>query len=312
MVAKRSFKWLFGGVAVWARDNVFLIGQHKSMLEQDHDEEPVSYLFRWTGDFSSRPAPLLATSVCVTAHPEPTVLFMGTTGTVIRASKAIDFEPESVDDSDAGPQMVGDLRQIRAIGESVYVCGMGRTVYRSTAGAAWARIDHGVRGAEDDESAAGFNTIDGFGEEEIYAAGWDGELWTFDGKAWSALPSPTKLAMLCMVCAPDGSVYLGAQAGTLVVGRGRTWRTITLDTDHDVTAVCFFKNTLFLATSEALYRMHGTTIAPVVPAGGRKKIGVRAGHSYGFLGCNEEVIWSVGQQMAIYSTDGVVWTETEY
>jgi hypothetical protein len=284
------------------------------MTGQDYDEEePVSYLFRWSGDFSSRPAPIFATSVCVTAHPEPTALFLGMNGAVIRASKTIDFVPEAVDDSDEGPQTVGDLREIRAIGKSVYVCGMGRTVYRSTAGGAWDRIDQGVRVPEGDESDAGFNTIHGFDEREIYAAGWEGEIWSFDGKQWTALPSPTNLALLRMVCAPDGIVYMGAQAGTLVVGRGSNWKVIQLeDTDRDVTGVCYFKNNLYAATTDTLYKVQGTTVTPVVPDGGKKKIKLATGMSFGYLDCNEDVIWSVGQQMAVYSSDGVLWTETDY
>ena len=314
MVAKKSFKWAFGGVAVWAKDNVFLIGQHESMIDQDHDDaEPVSYIFRWNGDFSSRPVPMFATSVCVTADPEPTVLFMGRNGAVIRASKTIDFVPEAVDGSDEGPQTIGDLREVRAIGHSAYVCGMGRTVYRSTSGDKWARIDQGVRETGDMESDAGFNTLHGFSEQEIYAGGWNGELWLYDGNSWSALASPTHLALMRIVCAPDGKVYAGAQAGTLVIGRGSTWTTLELDdTRHDITGVCYFKGSLFLATLDALYRLSGTTFTPVALQSAGKKIKTSPGVCCGFLDCNEEVIWSVGPRMVVYSQDGVSWTETSY
>ena len=152
MVAKKSFEWIFSGVAVWAADRVFLIGQHESMTEQEYDEDvPVSYLFRWSGEYSSRPAPIFATSVSVTAFPEPTALFLGLDGTVIRASKSIDFVPEAVDDSGEGPHAVGDLREIRAIGKSIYVCGMGRTVYQSKNDGVWVRIDKGVREKDAEE-----------------------------------------------------------------------------------------------------------------------------------------------------------------
>jgi hypothetical protein len=298
-------------VSRWSADKVFLIGQHQSMLDQDPDiEEPISYLFRWDGDYASRPVPMWAASVCVTAHPEPTALFMGIDGTVVRASKAIDFVPESVDDSDEGPHTFGNLRQIRSIGRSVYVCGMGRTVYRSTAGKGWARIDKGVRESDALDSEAGFNTICGFDEKEIYAAGWDGELWRHDGTKWFSTAPLTELALLCSTCASDGKVYIGGQAGLVLMARSDMWQVLNIKgLEQDIFGICCFKQQIYLATSDCLYRLQGSTIVPVDLG---KKIKLRAGESFAHLDCTDDVIWSVGPKMAVYSRDGVAWVETAY
>jgi len=61
--------------------------------------------------------------------------------------------------------------KLEEIAERAFIVGMRRMVYRCDGVAMWTRIDQGVRCAEDDESDAGFNSIHGFNETDIYAVG---------------------------------------------------------------------------------------------------------------------------------------------
>ena len=313
MVAPKSFEWHFGAVAVATEEKVFLVGQNEDFVEQDPDDDPVSYVLRWDGEWSSKPVPTVATSVCHLVEPEPTALFLGQNGVVIRLSPSIAFVPELIDDSAEGPQHWGDMREIRTISGAAYACGMGRTVYRNAGTGMWDRLDKGIRLASGDDADLGLNSIHGFSHDDLYAVGWDGEIWRRDVKGWVACVSSTNLAMFRVVCASAGEVFACGQEGLILRGRGSTWAEMHLpDSDADVTGATEFQGAMYFATTEALYRLDDAGLAAVDVTGGRKKIKTKPGESFGALDSSNDVIWSVGPKMAIYSTDGRVWTETSY
>ena len=115
---------------------------------------------------------------------------MGTNGVVYRWAKG-QIKPEIIDNSDEGPQNLGDLQEIRTIGSRAYVVGMSRTAYRCDGEDRWVRIEKGLRCPKGDDSDAGLTSIHGFRENDVYAVGWEGEIWHFDGKRWAELDSPT-------------------------------------------------------------------------------------------------------------------------
>jgi len=314
MVAPKSFEWsFFDAVAIAAEDKVFLAGQHEDYMDQDPDEEPISYAFRWDGDWSSKPVPTMITSVCHLRAPEPTALFLGQNGVVIRLSPSMNFVPEVIDDSDDGPQHWGDLREIRTIAGNAYACGMGRTVYRCSRVGVWDRLDHGIRLPAGDEEDVGFNSIHGFSADDVYAVGWEGEIWHWTAGRWKSMTSPTNLALMRVLCASSGEVFIGAQEGLVLRGRNSTWAELRLpDSEEDVTGAVEFRGSMYFATADALYRLNEPGLVSVDISAGGKRIRTRPGESFGALDANENVIWSVGPKMAIYSTDGQRWTETNY
>jgi hypothetical protein len=99
-----------------------------------------------------------------------------------------------------------------------------------------------------------FEAIDGFGDGEVYVAGWDGVLALFNGTDWQVLDSPTNHILTCMVCAGDGQVYVAGRRGTLVAGRGETrWRLVDAGIRGDIWSVAWFQDRLWLATQDALW-----------------------------------------------------------
>ncbi|NHZ42693.1 hypothetical protein [Massilia aquatica] len=71
----------------------------------------------------------------------------------------------------------------------------------------------------DDLDASGFQDIDGFSPEDIYAVGGKGDVWHVDGQQWTQLPFPSEMNLSSVCCAPDGVVYIGAGSGTVFKGR---------------------------------------------------------------------------------------------
>ncbi|HVE16236.1 MAG TPA: hypothetical protein VNB29_05840, partial [Chthoniobacterales bacterium] len=244
--------------------------------------------------------------------PVPISVMMGVDGSVITCSKE-GFLPESVDRSEKGPQHVGDLREVRTIGKKAYVVGMGRTAYRRDGTDRWVRIDQSVRYSSK-TSNAGFNSIHGFSEKEIYAVGWEGEIWRYDGEKWTRCPSPAKRALFRVVCAPDGVVYAAGQSGTLVAGRKGKWTVIRQNcTKDDFYGGTWFRDRLYLSTDSGLFVLEGSSLkAAAITSAGKQKLKFRADESFEHLASTDEVMWSVGSKMAMYTRDGSTWTETGY
>jgi len=150
MAAPAGFRWSFRSVAVASRNNTYFAAGHDPSTSRN---VPVSFFFRWTGSWVSRPFGINATSICVVSEPELNVLMMGVDGTIIRGTVK-GFSQEQVDSSDEGPQNVGDLQEIRKIGSRAYIVGMRRMAYRCDGSALWVRIDQGLRCDFNDDTDA--------------------------------------------------------------------------------------------------------------------------------------------------------------
>jgi hypothetical protein len=123
--------------------------------------------------------------------------------------------------SDRGP-----LRGVRTIDQNVYVVGMDRQVYMRSKGR-WSAFDAGLNSTHGNSDIAGFEAIAGFDKNELYAVGWNGEIWRFDGHTWKRADSPSNLILNDVCCAADGKVYAVGQKGTLLVGRHDKWQLIS-------------------------------------------------------------------------------------
>jgi hypothetical protein len=315
MVAPISFEWIFRDVHVVKPDLVYLCAQNEDYIDQEDDEEGlVSYAVAWRKAWASRPIPTLAISVCHLAHPSPIAFFLGTNGVVVRVVPGKESVPEVIDESNEGPQFIGDLREIRRIGASAYVCGMGRTVYRCVGLGPWNRIDQSIR--EDstvEDSDAGLNSIHGFDESAIFAVGWNGEIWSYNSVVWKQENSPTDLALLKVLCASDGTVVIGAQNGLVLRGNPENWMEYRLPVStNDITGLAEFLGRVYVATSEQLYVWDEAGIRLVDLSQSKRKIEIRPHESFGSVHATAEVLWSVGPKMAMYTKDGMLWEECKY
>lgn len=304
MVAPKDFAWSFIDVAVFDADRVCVVAGHDESMSQNN---PNSMISRWAGAWSSRSFAINAVSVCIVTHPERSVLVVGNDGTVIRWD-ASDFSEEYIDTSEHGPRHRGNLREVNTIGRYAHAVGMGRTVYRCEDKAHWVRIDQGVRADVSQEPDAGLNSIDGFAEDDLYAVGWKGEIWHYDGSRWSRFESPEKLALQKVVCTPDGHVYALGQRGVIIRGRADQWDVVDQDeTVDDFWGACWFQDRLYATTANGLFVLNDDKLS-------RVDVGLPTSRADCFyrLSSTGDCIWSLGEKMLLRSTDGVVWDELPY
>jgi hypothetical protein len=196
---------------------------------------------------------------------------------------------------------IGLLRGVRSIDGRAYAVGMCRQAYRRRDDTTWERIDQGCRRPEGDYSIVGFESIDGFAENDLYAVGLQGEIWHSDGTKWSKINSPTNITLTQVCCAGDGLVYACGRKGMLLKGRDHHWEVI----DHarsgdDFWGLSWFKDRLFVASLYYVSVFDGKDLALVTADG--------APSSTYHLSATTSRLWSIGpREIAIF--DGMEWEE---
>jgi len=170
--------------------------------------------------------------------------------------------PEAIITTDDDIRRQTDIRACRAINGRAYAVGMMRQVYKMTARGKWAAIDKGLE--DDGDGVTGFESIDGFAEDDLWCVGWGGEIWHGTGRKWRQKDSPTNLILTDVCCAPNGRVYACGRNGMLLAGRGDTWEIIeSPKLAHDLWALAWFQDRLYIASGTKLYTLHDGVVADV-------------------------------------------------
>lgn len=198
----------------------------------------------------------------------------------------------------------GLMREIRCIaGGRAYAVGTGRQAYRREAAGVWQCID---KWSQDDSMELldySFESIDGFSEEEIYTVGWEGEIWSYNGKKWTKINSPTNLSLHKVKCAGDGMVYIGGKNGMLIRGRKNKWEVVKHEkTEEDIWGLEWFDGKLYASTVSLLYYLDGDSLN-LVDYG---EAGI-PGTCY-HLSIAEGVMWSIGAHNVV-EFDGKTWKQ---
>ena len=123
-----------------------------------------------------------------------------------------------------GPKR-GAVVKLKTIGRHLYACGNRRTVGRRDGQEDWFSHTHAIPEPAESE-VEGFDDIDGFDEDDLYAVGGAGDVWHFDGARWHRCAFPTDLLLASVCCAGDGHVYVSGLHGHVFKGRGDRWRQI--------------------------------------------------------------------------------------
>jgi hypothetical protein len=241
--------------------------------------------------------------------PEPCVVSLGAYGDV-HIARQTGFASEVIDFGDNGPAARGNLRDLRIIGDYAYAAGMARQVYRKRvqyvgdAALPWERADAGLLADLDDDNVRGLTSIDGPHPHEIYACGWGGEIWWYDGKQWRSIESPTNLKLERIFCGPDDRMVAVGQNGVIIEGRRQTWSQVSNEiTREQFWGGCLFQGRPLLATQRGVYELtlfdrqvrlvtlHGDPV------------------SSGWLCCNDDVVWSIGSEHLFWSSDASTWNQ---
>ncbi|WP_165874675.1 hypothetical protein [Cocleimonas flava] len=193
------------------------------------------------------------------------------------------------------------IRNICTIEGYAYACGMNRQVFKRVGEDQW-DIMHAT--LSDNESNKGFEDIDGFSQFDIYAVGWGGEIWNYNGSKWIQADSPTNLILTCVLCAPDGNVYIGGRQGTIIKGKGNQWDLINIeDFTKDIWDFTFFEGKVYFSTMNALYILDESGVSAVDFEDDFPLTCYQLTQA-------EDTLWSIGTS-DVFSFNGNIWTRIE-
>ncbi len=273
-------------------DLIYLVAQDRGLAAQDvaHSRFVAFYRgeFCYSGDKNWS-----AVSVCVVRRPADLMVAVGHDGDVytyvggVSAYEQIEPEPLA-------------LRNLGVVDGLAYACGMNRQVFRRDEDGAWIAMH-----APGSQETSGFEAIDGFDSDEIYAVGWRGEIWLWHAGSWTACPPQVEVVLTGVCCAGDGQVYACGQDGTLLIGRRGDWRRVEPSgLAVDIWDVHWFDGRIYLATMDGLYTYdEHRGVLPV-------DFGSDAPSSCYRLSSAEGVLWSVGER-DVFSFDGRDWRRVD-
>lgn len=120
----------------------------------------------------------------------------------------------------------GYLNSLKEINGALYACGGGGQIYKRGKNG-WCDIAGKLRkqspipkanlALNTLETGDDISDIDGYSEDNIYAAGRDG-IYHFDGKLWSEVDISTDEIIMSISCAPDGVIWACGFNGAILRG----------------------------------------------------------------------------------------------
>lgn len=211
-----------------------------------------------------------------------------------------DMHEEQVQDGGASPPQNGMLRDARAIAGVLHVCGMNRQVYRREGRDQWRHLSLELAPTS---GVFGFEAMDGFALDELYAVGWEGEIWSFDGARWRQHDAGTQAILLDVVCAGDGQVYAIGRGGKLIIGRGARWQTRDQELPHELCSLAWFRDRLYACSTSELYVWDGARFQVHAFEGDRPR-------TLQYLSVGESGLCAVGSK-DLFLYDGAAWTRID-
>ena len=276
--------------AARASDLVYILTKSKALQEQDvsHTSAIGIYKGNWVDgantDWDS-------TAIAHAKLPSVRLVFIGEDGDVCTYVGG----KSTTEIIDPAPIII---RNAKTVDGYVFACGMRRQVYKRVDEGKWVDISASFSNPGD---KAGFEAIDGYSGNELYAVGWSGEIWQYDGSKWADRASPTNVILSSVCCAPNGVVYVAGQNGILIKGRHDSWEIVEWDDDADVDIwdLCWFNDNLYVASINYLFTLQGNELVDV-------DFGEVELSSCYSLTEAEGVMWSIGNE-DVLSFDGTTW-----
>jgi hypothetical protein len=199
--------------------------------------------------------------VALNPLPQGLVVARNDDGQVSVVGGGKDFPDEFID-----PGHVPMTWKIKTIDGYAYSVGGQRKIYKRTDTGKWQkvadlpRVEHIER--------AGFRDLDAFSASDMYAVGGHGDVWHFDGKAWTQMGFPSNVQLATVTCAGDGNVYISGEGGSLWVGQKSTWKNIYKGSSSiPWNDVAWFDERLWLASDYQFRIWNGSELAPVTHEG---------------------------------------------
>jgi hypothetical protein len=246
-------EWSFRSGAVRSKDLGYLLGAHDS-VDEDVYGHTALLVYNRGEHWGEEDVEWISASCCVTQIPKEQLVAIGDAGQYVVLGSGEFFEG-NIEDSLKERAKESVLSAVRDVAGKAYAVGMMKQVYRRDGRDRWTDLGASLN------DKGGFEAIHGFSENDLYAVGWKGEIWHFDGRFWEPIKSPTKKILTGVCCAGDGYVYICGKDGTLIRGKANHWKLIDHDeTEEDFWDVDWFRGRLYASTLSFVYTLKGSTL----------------------------------------------------
>lgn len=273
---------------------VFILSKGKALLKRDIAHTSVIGIHdgKW-GDAVKTVWD--STAITVVQKPSVGLIFVGEDGDVC----IYVGDKSSKEKIKPAPKLIRNAKEVDGF---AVVCGMLRQVFQRVGERKWKDISAPFPKADE---KVGFEAIDGYSLSELYAVGWNGEIWEYDGSNWTNRNSSTNMILTSVCCARDDLVYVGGQQGVFIKGRKDAWEIIEWEDgfNFDIWDLCWFNDKLYVATMSNLYTLEGNQLVDV-------DFGEIEVSTFYSLTEAEGIMWSIGSE-DVLSFDGKVWQSYE-
>lgn len=141
--------------------------------------------------------------------------------------------------------------------DGIFALGMGRQVYFRKNANVWESVHKGIL-TDDRTTLVGFQTLVKSGSD-FFAAGWNGEIWCFDGANWINEGSPVNQIISDGLVSSSGEVFFCGKNGTVVRGKKGYWSTLdTEGIDEDFWSVVEYQGDIYISSALGVYTVNDT------------------------------------------------------
>lgn len=205
------------------------------------------------------------------------------------------------------------LRMLRGLrnGHAYAVSGT-REVRKRIGPSNWIMLDNGIPKLdyfgenEDQLFMHGFNNIDGFSDNDLYASGGRGDLWHYDGDRWRQVEIPTNAVLEYICCGGDGQVYITTNLGTVVQGRGDRWQVIKQDVTKQILEdITWYRDRIYISTEYGLFEIKDGVFS-------KAEIAEGSPYTFGFIDARDGVFLCVSPEGEISYHDENGWHKLIY
>lgn len=249
----RQYSFLDGSVV--NTELIYLVGVEDSKAEQGIDHAIIFQRYQGTWHKLEINEKLISCTVWTLSDKKFVAVAENGMVTVLEGGMVIS---ECIALGEHSPSANGPLIEVRAVANGhAYAVGTARQAYRKEGEDNWVRLDQTCKPSSGEKRAeVCFHSIDGFAENDIYAVGWNGEIWHYDGQSWEQKISPTNLSLFKVRCCKDGYVYACGQLGTIIKGRDDTWEVLEQEeTEESLRGLAYFKGEVYISSVHFVYKI---------------------------------------------------------